>query len=65
MASAFTRVLGRPIVARPALLFAVLPLPARKGGYISRDTQKQKDLFGQTPTIDDAVAGIRRDKGLT
>ena len=28
----------------------------RKGGYVSRDTQKQKDLFGEPPTMEDAVA---------
>ena len=36
----------------------------RKGGYVSRDTQKQKDLFGEQPTIEDAVARYCRDKGL-
>jgi uncharacterized protein YbjT (DUF2867 family) len=83
LAAAFTRALGRPVVAKPAippLLFAVLPLLARfvpslrdsnavlawirKGGYVSRDTQKQKDLFGEPPTIDDAVARYCRDKDL-
>jgi uncharacterized protein YbjT (DUF2867 family) len=83
MAAAFTRALGRPIVAKPAippLLFAMLPLVVRfvpslrdsyavlnwirKGGYVSRDVQKQKDLFGEPATIDDAVARYCRDKGL-
>jgi uncharacterized protein YbjT (DUF2867 family) len=83
VAAAFTRALGRPVVAKPAippLLVAVLPLLARfvpslrdsiavlawirKGGYVSRDTQKQKDLFGDSPTIEDAVARYCRDKGL-
>jgi uncharacterized protein YbjT (DUF2867 family) len=66
--------------AFPPLLFAVAPLVARfvpalrdmiavlawirKGGYVSRDTQKQKDLFGEPPTIEEAVARYCRDKGL-
>jgi uncharacterized protein YbjT (DUF2867 family) len=83
LAAAFTRALGRPVVARPAfppLLFAVAPLVARfapalrdmlavlswirKGGYVSRDTQKQKDLFGEPPTIEEAVTRYCQDKGL-
>jgi hypothetical protein len=83
LAMAFTRTLGRPVLAKPAipsLLFVVLPLLARllpslrdsyavlkwirKGGYVSRDTQKQKDLFGEPPTIEDAVFRYCRDKGL-
>jgi hypothetical protein len=36
----------------------------REGGYVSRDTQKQKGLFGEPPTIEDAVARYCRDKGL-
>ena len=83
LAAAFTRALGRPVVAKPAfppLLFAVMPLLARfvpplrdmiavlawirKGGYVSRETQKQKDLFGELPTIEEAVARYCRDKGL-
>jgi uncharacterized protein YbjT (DUF2867 family) len=83
LAAAFTRALGRPVVAKPAippLIFAVLPLLARlvpslrdsyavltwirKGGYVSRDTQKQKLLFGEPPSIEDAVSRYCRDKGL-
>ena len=84
VAAAFTRVLGRPVVARPfppPLLGALLPwlarvLPSRlrdqlavlawirKGGYVSHDLQKQKDLFGELPTIQDSVARYCRDKGL-
>ena len=83
LAAAFTRALGRPVVAKPAfppLLFVVTPLVARfvpalrdmiavlawirKGGYVSRDTQKQKDLFGEPPAIEEAVARYCRDKGL-
>jgi uncharacterized protein YbjT (DUF2867 family) len=83
LAAAFTRALGRPVVARPAfprLLLAVAPLVARfvpalrdmlavlawirKGGYVSRNTQKQRDLFGEPPTIEEAVARYCQDKGL-
>ncbi len=84
VAAAFTRALGRPVIARPVFsrpVLAVTPLLARfvpslrdgiavltwirKGGYVSRDTQKQKALFGEPPTIDDVVARYCRDKGLT
>lgn len=83
VAQAFTRALGRPVVAKPVfspLVLAVTPLLAalvpslkdgiavltwiRKGGYVSRDTDKQKTLFGEPPTIDDVVARYCRDKGL-
>jgi uncharacterized protein YbjT (DUF2867 family) len=36
----------------------------RKGGYVSHEGQKQKDLFGELPTIEDSVARYCRDKGL-
>ena len=84
VAAAFTRVLGRPVVAKSVfspLVLAVTPLLAlvapslkdgiavlawiRKGGYVSRDTQKQKALFGEPPTIEDVVARYCRDKGLS
>ena len=83
VAAAFTRALGRQVVAKPVfsrLVLAATPLlvlfvPSlkdgiavlawiRKGGYVSRDTQTQKALFGQPPTIDDVVARYCRDKGL-
>jgi uncharacterized protein YbjT (DUF2867 family) len=83
VAAAFTRVLGRPVVAKPVfprILFKVMPLLVRfmprlrdslavvawlrKGGYVSRDTQKQKNLFGELPTIEETVARYCRDKGL-
>ena len=83
VAAAFTRVLGRPVVAKPVvppLLVAMLPLVAwfvprlrdqiavlawiQKGGYISHERQKQKDLFGELPTVEDSVARYCRDKGL-
>jgi hypothetical protein len=71
-------VVARPIF--PSLFVAILPLVAwivpalrdqldvlvwlRKGGYVSRDPQKQKNLFGEPPTIEDSVARYCRDKGL-
>jgi uncharacterized protein YbjT (DUF2867 family) len=83
VAAAFTRVLGRPVVAKrvfPRIFFTVMPplvrfVPRlrdslavvawlRKGGYVSRDTQKQKNLFGELPTIEETVARYCRDKGL-
>ncbi len=85
VAAAFTRVLGRRVVAKPVFppaLVGMLPLLAwfapqrlrdqvpvlawiRKGAYVSHETQaKQKDLFGDLPTIEDSVARYCRDKGL-
>jgi uncharacterized protein YbjT (DUF2867 family) len=83
VAAAFTRILGRPVVAKPVLppiVVAMLPLLAwfvprfrdqvavlawiRKGGYVSHENHKQKDLFGELPTIEDSVARYCRDKGL-
>ena len=83
VAAAFTRVLGRPVVAKPVFprfVVAMLPLVAwfvpslrdqiavlawiRKGGYVSHESQKQKDLFGEMPTIEDSVGRYCRDKGL-
>ena len=83
VAAAFTRVLGRQVVAKPVfppLFVGILPLVAwfvprlqdqvavlawiRRGGYVSHESQKQKDLFGELPTIEDSVARYCRDKGL-
>jgi len=83
VAAAFTRALGRSVVAKPvfpSIVVAMLPLVAwfvpslraqakvlawiRRGGYISHAKQKQKDLFGELPTIEDSVARYCRDKGL-
>jgi uncharacterized protein YbjT (DUF2867 family) len=37
----------------------------RQGGYVSHESQKkQRDLFGDLPTIEDSVARYCRDKGL-
>ena len=65
----------------PRIVFTVLPLAARfvprlrdnlsvlkwlrKGSYVSHDTQKQKQLFGDLPTIEETVARYCADKGLS
>jgi len=83
VAAAFTRALGREVVAKPVfprVVFAVAPLLApfmprlgdnlavlawlRRGLYVSHDARKQKDLFGELPTIDESVARYCRDNGL-
>jgi uncharacterized protein YbjT (DUF2867 family) len=86
VAAAFTRVLGRPVIAKPVfprLLFPLMRVVVpfiprlrpvrdsltvlawlRKGGYVSRDPQKQKVLFGELPTVEETVARYCRDKGL-
>jgi uncharacterized protein YbjT (DUF2867 family) len=84
VAAAFTRVLGRPVIAKPVFprfVVALLPLVAwfiprlrdqirvlswiRKGGYVSHEGPKQRDLFGELPTIEDSVARYCQDRGLT
>lgn len=72
-------VVAKPVF--PPLIVALLPLIAwfvprikdqvavlkwiRKGGYISHERQKQRDLFGELPTIEDSVTRYCRDKRLT
>jgi uncharacterized protein YbjT (DUF2867 family) len=84
VAAAFTRVLGKPVIAKPVfprIVFTMLPLVARfvprlrdnlsvlkwlrNGSYVSHDTQKQKQLFGDLPTIEETVARYCADKGLS
>jgi uncharacterized protein YbjT (DUF2867 family) len=71
-------VVAKPVV--PPIFVALLPLVAwfvprlrdqiavlawiRKGGYVSHESQKQKELFGELPTIEDSVARYCRDRGL-
>ena len=71
-------IVAKPVFS--PLVFALAPLLARfqprlrdnlavmtwlrKGGYVSQDPQKQKALFGELPTVDEAVARYVRDKGL-
>jgi uncharacterized protein YbjT (DUF2867 family) len=72
------KIVAKPVF--PRLLFTVLPLVApfvprlgsnlavlawlRKGGYVSRDTEKQNKLFGDLPTVEETVARYCRDKAL-
>lgn len=82
-AEAFSRALGRRIVARPVFPRIVFPFARlaglfmprlrdnlavvawlRKGEYVNHDTATQRSLFGDLPTIDQAVARYCRDKGL-
>ncbi|MEI8093422.1 MAG: NAD(P)H-binding protein [Spirochaetales bacterium] len=75
LAAAFAKVLGKPVVSKPAfspVMMALMPLLAafnpalkdtlamvqwiKKGDYVSKNTQKQKDLFGELPTVDDVAA---------
>jgi uncharacterized protein YbjT (DUF2867 family) len=64
----------------PRFVFMILPLVApfaprlrvnlavmnwlRGGGYVSRDPQRQKNVFGELPTVEEAVGRYCRDKGL-
>ena len=84
LAEAFSRVLGKPVEARPAFppLFAKLVVPVMSlfneglrdmsammkwvgtGVYVSRNPRIQKELFGELPTIEEAVRRYCRDRGL-
>ena len=71
-------IVAKPVFS--PLIFALAPLLARfqprlrdnlavmtwlrKGGYVSQEPQEQKALFGELPTVDEAVARYVRDKGL-
>jgi hypothetical protein len=37
----------------------------RKGGYVSHERQKQKDLSGELPTIEDSVRGCATEERAT
>ena len=84
VAEAFSRVLNRPIRAKPVyprFVFTVLPYVARfiprlrdnlsvlkwlrKGSYISRDPEQQREIFGDLPTVEETVTRYCRDKDLT
>ena len=70
----------KPKPVFPRFLFTILPLVApfaprlranlavtkwlRGGGYVSRDPQRQRSLFGELPTVQEAVARYCRDKNL-
>jgi len=84
LALAFSNVLGKTIVAKPAfppfVTGVMLPLIGLfvsgvkdmhemikwigAGVYTSKNTQKQKELFGDLPTIEEAVKRYCKDRGL-
>ena len=84
MAAAFSKVLNKPVKAKPvipAFLFKIMAPVAsafsesmkdmvgmikwiNTGEYVSRNTEKQKQLFGDLPTIEEAVRRFCKDKGL-
>jgi uncharacterized protein YbjT (DUF2867 family) len=84
MAAAFSKVLNKPVVAKPVippLVFKILaPVVSafsegmkdmvamvkwvNTGEYISHNPQKQKQLFGDLPTIEEAVTRYSKDKKL-
>jgi uncharacterized protein YbjT (DUF2867 family) len=84
LARAFSKVLGRAIVEKPAfppfIAKIVLPLmglflPFAKdmrammswvetGAYVSKNTERQKSLFDDLPTIEEAVRRYCGDRGL-
>lgn len=84
LAAAFSKVLNRPVEAKPVVpsfvIKIIAPLLARVSGnmrdmyemikwvgtgeYVSRDTESQKQLFGDLPTIDEGVTRYCRDRNL-
>jgi uncharacterized protein YbjT (DUF2867 family) len=84
VAQAFSKVLGKTIVARPAfppfVVNVVLPFMGlfvggvsdmnemmkwiKTGAYTSKNTQRQKELFGDLPTIEEAVRRYCKDRKL-
>jgi uncharacterized protein YbjT (DUF2867 family) len=84
LALAFSKVLGKTVVAKPAfpsfVTSVMLPVIGtfvsgvkdmhemmkwmKSGVYTSKNTQKQKQLFGDLPTIEEAVGRYCKDRGL-
>lgn len=84
LAEAFSRVLGKKVVSKPAfpgfLVNVVMPVIGmfnpgikdmhamikwiRTGSYKSKNTQKQKELFSDLPTVEEAVRRYCVDKKL-
>ncbi|HMD67987.1 MAG TPA: NmrA family NAD(P)-binding protein [Chitinivibrionales bacterium] len=84
VARAFSKVLGKTVVARPAfpsfIVNVVLPFVGTfsggvkdmtamvkwmgSGEYTSKNTQRQKELFGDLPTIEEAVRRYCKDRKL-
>jgi uncharacterized protein YbjT (DUF2867 family) len=84
MAAAFSTVLGKTIIAKPAFpsfaVNVVMPIAAlfsesikdmnsmikwiKTGVYTSKDTKSQKELFGEVPTVEEAVRRYCKDRQL-
>jgi uncharacterized protein YbjT (DUF2867 family) len=84
LADAFSKVLGKKVVSRPAIpgLVSSMILPVvgifdesvkdmnamvnwmKKGIYKSKNTSKQKELFADLPTVEEAVRRYCKDKKL-
>ncbi len=69
---------AKPVFPRPVLAFLPVVAPflprlrdqlavlkwLRRGSYVSRNPQKQQELFGEVPSVEEVVARYCRDKGL-
>lgn len=84
VAQAFSKVLGKTVIAKPAfppfianVVFPFIGLFVgglndmnemmkwiKNGGYTSKNTQRQKKLFGDLPTIEEAVRRYCKDRKL-
>jgi len=84
LAAAFSKVLNRPIKAKPVIPSFVVNIIApilakfssnmrdmyemlkwvKTGVYVSKNTQRQKQLFGDLPTIEEAVRRYCADRDL-
>lgn len=84
LAEAFSKVLGKKVVSKPAfpgfVVNLILPVAGmfnpglkdmlsmikwiKTGVYKSKNTQKQKELFSDLPTVEEAVRRYCRDKKL-
>ncbi len=70
LAKAFTQALGKQVVAKqfvPPMMnpdMAAMMEWVRTGAYVSRNPQVQKELFGDLPTVEEAVRRYCRDRGL-
>jgi len=84
VADAFSKVLGKAVVAKPAfpefMVKVMMPFIGifvqgmrdmhamvkwvRTGAYVSSNPQRQRELFGELPTVEEAVRRYAKDKGL-
>ncbi len=84
MATAFSKVLGKTVAAKPAfpsfIVNVLLPFLGifvrgvkdthamiawmKTGEYISKNPRKQKELFDDLPTVEEAVRRYAKDRGL-